>query len=968
MDEFLAYLNGFKINKDDPRKATHTIMPGQSNITSLNWAGRYYVENENLLEFNNSIKNILKKHPDKNFAMTETFGEHCPLLIDIDTLYENSEKKQRFYTKNTIKEIIKVIWPHINYYFDSNHENKEECWITEKVSPTITKEGDVKDGLHIIFPNIIGKYKIFKEFMTTFHNNIGLCEQLINIFRDTSIDNVIPSNDVKTIMDSNVQRWMVYGCGKMGKDGIPRPYLLTSIVDCNTFDMIDNQYSHEEISKKICLINKFENNVIYKNNIDKKKDIPKSTSVSTFSMFDESSEEDDDYDPYLESRNNDAKNAVNKLMEQELQNIKDIVMKCLSIERAMDYGSWLKVGMCLKNIGGDSLLELWEDFSMRYSKYKDGTSKRKCSDKWKSFTKTGITRGSLNHWAQQDNYSEYMKIIEKSLDKNIRNSIFKGGHHDDIAEVVSKYYAGRYLSVDLKDGWYWFNGHKWVKCPKGYRLQKSLTGEIKELYHRYNLMFKNGKEDANKDEDEQAAKSNEDGEKGAYEIYVNLKNVTFQEKIMTACKLKFYEEKVMERMDSNTKLIGFENCVFDLDRNELREGRPEDYISMSNNLNMPIHQNELPLTSIELSKIIQGRVGKYNIDETGLKEWNKELWDNGDKRYYKAISKDIKNFFKQILPDKDLLKYCLRCVASRLSGDVLEQRFSFWTGSGGNGKSILMDLIRYTFGEYCTNLPVTLLTQKRKASNAASPELARTRGVRLCYMQEPDTNERINSGAMKELSGGDIIMARELYTTPFEFKPQFEIVLMCNEKPSIDDKSNGSWRRIQVYPFVSRFIDDKSQWDITTGKTHHIYPRNKELSQNLKEWPIIFMTMLLNEWVEMGGVMDDSQIPDKIRFETDKFKNQSDIIGQWIKQDLKECGGGAEGDGTIDTTDLQDLQEAFSNWANEEFSNCKIDKNEVKKYLIDWQKKSKYGFSRAANGTDRKPKFNLIPIDEDDEE
>ena len=120
---------------------------------------------------------------------------------------------------------------------------------------------------------------------------------------------------------------------------------------------------------------------------------------------------------------------------------------------------------------------------------------------------------------------------------------------------MSQYYRGRFLCVDLKDGWYWFNGHKWVKCVKGYRLQKSLTGEIKELYHRYHLTFKNGKEDADKNDDQQAVKSNEDGEKGAYEIYVNLKNVTFQEKIMTACKLKFYEEKVMERMDSNTKLL-----------------------------------------------------------------------------------------------------------------------------------------------------------------------------------------------------------------------------------------------------------------------------------------------------------------------------------------------------------------------------------------------------------------------------
>ena len=166
--------------------------------------------------------------------------------------------------------------------------------------------------------------------------------------------------------------------------------------------------------EKICLQNKFENNVIYKNNIDKTETLKKSTSVSTFSMLDESSEEEDDYDPYLDSKNMDSKNAVNVLMEQELQNIKDIVLNCLSIERAVDYEPWLKVGMCLKNIGGDSLFEVWEQFSMKYSKYKDGTSKRDCSKKWKTFTKTDITRGSLNHWGKLDNYSEYMKIIEKN--------------------------------------------------------------------------------------------------------------------------------------------------------------------------------------------------------------------------------------------------------------------------------------------------------------------------------------------------------------------------------------------------------------------------------------------------------------------------------------------------------------------------------------------------------------------------
>ena len=63
-------------------------------------------------------------------------------------------------------------------------------------------------------------------------------------------------------------------------------------------------------------------------------------------------------------------------------------------------------------------------------------------------------------------------------------------------------------------------------------------------------------------------------------------------------------------------------------------------------------------------------------------------------------------------------------------------------------KSKLVELITLTLGEYACNLPVALLTQKRKASGAASPEMARTRGKRFCVMQEPDVNETLNVGEM----------------------------------------------------------------------------------------------------------------------------------------------------------------------------------------------------------------------------
>tara|TARA_Y100001954_G_C15748889_1_gene572593 strand:+ start:31 stop:1293 length:1263 start_codon:yes stop_codon:yes gene_type:complete len=420
---------------------------------------------------------------------------------------------------------------------------------------------------------------------------------------------------------------------------------------------------------------------------------------------------------------------------------------------------------------------------------------------------------------------------------------------------------------------------------------------------------------------------------------------------MKACKYKFYVKDIMEKFDTNVDLIGFENCVFDLKENILREGRPEDYITLSTNMKMPVVPLELPLSVDNLWTKIQARSG-YEEDE----------WDDKYKpsKYFKKIYKDITKFFKEILPDTEedgsgIRDYCLKFIATRLSGNVLEQRFSIWTGSGGNGKSILLDLIRETFGEYCTNLPVTLLTQKRKASNAASPEKARTRGKRFCYMQEPEEKEKINAGEMKEISGGDMIQARELYSAPFEFKPQFEIILMCNEKPTIEDKTNGAWRRVQVYPFPSSFIDPAKKGLINPEK--NIYPMDKELPIKLKKWTVVFMGMLLKIWRDMDG-KSDYEIPKSIRMETENYKNQNDIIGQWISESLESTD-------EDEVTTFNVLWNCFENWFLDNHNNGRIDKSEVKRRLVEWQKKSNYGFSDI-NGTISKPKINLRPIVEEE--
>ena len=300
------------------------------------------------------------------------------------------------------------------------------------------------------------------------------------------------------------------------------------------------------------------------------------------------------------------------------------------------------------------------------------------------------------------------------------------------------------------------------------------------------------------------------------------------------------------------------------------------------------------------------------------------------------------------MPDIEIRKYCIEFIASRLCGDVFQQRFSIWTGSGGNGKSMLIDLIESVFGDYCKGVPVSLLTQKRKASNAACPEKAILKGVRFGHLQEPDSNERINVGEMKELTGGDTIQARKLYGDVFEFKPQFELVLMCNEKPTIDDKTNGAWRRVQVYPFISHFTDDKNKHNLEK----HIYPKDNKLQLKIKEyWPMIFMSMLLKEWVRLSKLEFPSKIPQCILLETENYQNDSDIIGRWMKEELVECDN---------TTDLNELYESGNEWYENMFGNGRFDKNDIRKKLIDWQKSSKYGYADGVNGVGAKLRLNLV--------
>ena len=151
--------------------------------------------------------------------------------------------------------------------------------------------------------------------------------------------------------------------------------------------------------------------------------------------------------------------------------------------------------------------------------------------------------------------------------------------------------------------------------------------------------------------------------------------------------------------------------------------------------------------------------------------------------------------------DRELIRYIQKAVGYSLSGSTTEQCVFFLYGTGRNGKSTFLEIVRYIMGDYATNIqPETIMV--RPSQGSANSDIARLKGARFVTSVEPNEGMRINEGLLKQLTGDDVVTARKLYGDEFEFKPEFKLWMATNHKPIIRGTDTGIWRRIHIIPFT----------------------------------------------------------------------------------------------------------------------------------------------------------------------
>lgn len=825
--------------------------------------GRYYIDSQHMSEFMKLYCEAVDNGCD--LYLSEKNRHTGPVKVDFDFKFDapndvdgvqDTEKKKQHVGKQlktkNIEEIVSVYIQTLKEFFDI--EDHEDELLTAYVTE--------RKGVVATNDN-----KIKEGFHLMFPHIVSKAS-VQYILRQTIIPRLAPLfekmnciNSPDDIVDEAIierNNWMMYGSKKFGRE----PYLLTKIFEVQecTPESIRLQCikvpKDHKISEYVDLLS-------IRNKYDETKVKKKWTEpIQVFEIQQEERRKKMEISrEIIMEKNNETKNESSDVDISQVEKLVSI----LDVKRIESYEGWIRLGWCLRNID-HRLLYLWEDASKRSSKFVEG----ECETAWIKMRSSGLGLGTLHMWAKEDNRDAYNDIIYNELRALIKKSL--SGTHTDIAHVIRYMYRHKFVCTSIKfKSWYEFKNHRWHYCDNGVSLRMCISDEVWAEYMTASSEWSRRAIDMETEDDkircqEVAKKMNA--------IAGKLKTVSFKESLMRESMELFYVPGFEELLDMDNHLIGFENGVYNLETEEFRDGTPEDHISLSTGCDyIPYEPNH------------------RNVQA-------------------------IRNYMSQVFTKGDVREYVFKLFASFLHGSVKDQKFYIWTGSGSNSKSLLVDLFMKSFGQYCCVFPVTLLTTKRVASNAANSEVAMAKGKRFALMSEPSDDEKINVGLMKELSGGDKIIARRLYHEPIQFEPQFKMVLLCNNIPPIETDDGGTWRRIRVVEFASKFVDQP--------KEENEFPIDYDLKSHMVRWRPYFMSMLLNYYkiYKLEGMHE----PEDVMKCTHEYKRNNDHMSDFVYSCIEKKDGAS-----------LSLNEAFSelkSWVRDDNISMKIPtKPDLQKYL-----------------------------------
>jgi len=871
---------------------THTRIPDKDyNV----YPGSYLIPSSELDTFYRLYYDSIFVQKRKEYLTERQLDDGGPMAVDFDFRYTH-DTSVRQHTTEHICDMVCEYSEQLKECYLIEPDKPFDVFIFEK--PNVNRLADnslTKDGIHMI----IGM-QVDHCMQTIIRDK--MIEQLSNVWEDLPLINTWDS-----VLDEGISKgktnWQLFGSRKPGNEAyeLTHHYIMTIDPTDGQFKMDETEVSKydlknnfEKLSVQYTKNPKFELNpkIIDEYNKRVGNKMPKMKKASSkikMNLIIDNDDEDggDDYVSLSDIRDKETLDRAVHLMlnclspnEYELKETHEFTQALP--EKYYNPGSHLlnrQVAFALKHTD-DRLFLSWVQLRSKAIDF-DYNSILDLHNTWKKFTRSNqsggsVTRKSIMYWLRKDSFVEYERIKQTTAEYFLEKA-YETATEYDLAMVLKQLYKDRFVCVsyDKKGCWYQFRNHRWV-TDKGLSLRSKISEELyvmlaSKVEGLQKEMFEYGEDDERKTFLQKRIKI-------IIDLSLKLKRTTDKDKIMREAAEIFYDDEFIRKMDTNKYLMCFNNGVVDFTNKEFREGYPEDYITKSTKINY------IP----------------YDMSSTE----------------FKATTEEIDVFMSKLFPVSDLNRYMRDHLASCLIGANKNQTFNIYHGSGSNGKSILADLMSVTLGEYKGTVPITLVTDVRGKIGGTSDEVLKLKGVRYAVMQEPSKGVKLNDGIMKELTGGDPLQARGLYSESEIFEPQFNLVVCTNSLFDIETADDGTWRRIRKCDFMSKFIDEG---ETHTDDTPYVYLKDKGLKDKLSSLAPVFASMLVNRAFETGGIVENCSTVENA---SSKYRKGQDHIAAFISEMLVQV------DNPNKYVNKSGLNSAFKKWFEETQGSRKVPKAE----------------------------------------
>ena len=879
-------------NDPNNQECTHVTTYGPSS----NWN----IPDSKFASFWRSYCNLIEDKEVSNLCLAETPKKHMPIIADFTLKFHPLENVGETYGHDFLLSVVYCYQQAILRVLQISES------AVELICCVLDAQEYMEDNL------IVSKFKLQFPYCKTLNTvqTRSLRPLVLQILRTENVISRLthqPVNDWETIIDplTTEKPSLLYGSTALPE--LPRlkleyifPRIEQENIDNNLVQLLELEQvfyteNHEHVQNGIVPATMFAGDEdrefwlpmflsinYWKGVTIAKQAPPEILKISTNTLKDQKSQNSNHNNHSNGNGNYQSKTTDTPEGEEPYGDLAERFLTMLNRDKVECDHFWLDVGRALYGTfnGSDKGLELW----IRFTERSDNHTAEECTILYQTFYDTKLTVKTLAWYARIDSpdiydawhKSWYIPTLEKAT----------SGLDADVAEALYKVYWLDFACSSLaKSSLYHYRNNIWKRLDNGHTLRSYISGDFISIFEKFRTVISIKIQDSTNRDFKDSA---ELMIKKISNLIIKLKKRVFKGNVLSESLEKFYIEEFEDKLDSNPDLMGMVNGVLEAGETEavVRDGKPEDFVSKS----------------------------------TGL------IW-RSDLHWKHPLVIKLLEWLTKVFPNKELLEYFGKIGGSCIKGKNSDKLFPIMTGHGDNSKSMIKKVFEACFGAYCITFPTTLFTTKR-SGGGPDPAVARSKYAHLAFAQEPDADDPLKNGTIKEMTGGDKFYARFLHDNGGEIAPMFTLILMCNTVPIIPHSDKAMKNRVRLIPFLSTWIKNPPK-TMDEQYKQRLFKIDPYFESQIPELAPAFMWYLVQMYAKYRK--EGLHEPELVTQSTTEYWNENDIYLQFVNENIERAYlpivGDGKGERQVDEEakiTVSDMYARFKDWFKESFQSLKV--------------------------------------------